>query len=85
MKKPIQEMCQEWRAHPCTKYLLEFIETYIGDLEVGFSSGTYVSDTEFKTIKAVLRAHGMCEALEVVYGEVDRMATPVEEDIDDNS
>ncbi len=74
MQKPNEMMCSEWRSHPVTLYILDSINVTIKELEEVWSTGGYVSDTEFETLKLNLKALGMAQALNHMYDEIKDIA-----------
>lgn len=73
MDKPAHDVCREWQAHPVTKFLLSEIDETISRIENEFSSGGYVSDTEFSTIKLTLEAVGGTKALNKLYEYIEEL------------
>ena len=82
MEKPERALCMEWRSHPCTKYILEYIEEGIEMFGDQFVAGELVSDTEFKTTKLMLAAVGAAQALQQISDEIATIAEPQEEEDD---
>jgi len=81
--KPAKDVRHEWRVHPVTKYLLRDIQGTIDNIGDMFTQGSFVSDTEFETVKLHLKAVGAAEALALIYDEIDLVDSPEETSEDD--